>query len=576
MPSKTQVCGGNTAPLDEPKANCIQDDTYKESKRVADDSIARNERTYNEEDGDDQDVGPELPPGDDGDDEEGRFFGGGISKQESQILDYVDDAGEDNAQGKFDNAWLRRTALNFEKQISKNAEMRAKFEDEPQKFIGSEADLDSSIKDLSILPEHPELYTEFVRLNCTASLVGLLAHENTDIAIDAIEIISELTDEDVTATEAQWNELVDSLMDADMVDLLVSNFSRLNEDDESDRNGVYYALGVLENLCSRSTISSIIGQDEKLLKWLLSRIQKKENAVSQNKQYAAEVIAILAQAASDNRQRLVKLGTIDTLLQLVSAYRKQDPDRGSEEEEYMENLFEALVCLVDEAMGKEKFVEAEGVELCLITMKDGKSARPSALRVMDHASSGEGSHIVCSKIVEAGGLKNVFTLFMKTRDQKVTEHILVILSNMLRVLPSDCAERIRTLAKFVEKEYEKIRRLVNLRQEYDLRIKRGEQQFRQEWKANMQPQDDSFEVELMSSRLDSGLFTLQLIDTLLAWLVAEDDGAKRTISALLTNTDNSLASLAATLQGQLNSIDEGDEKNQDVRDMLGTLLELIQ
>ena len=30
---------------------------------------------------------------------------------------------------------MRKLALNFEKRISKNAELRAKFEDEPQKYV---------------------------------------------------------------------------------------------------------------------------------------------------------------------------------------------------------------------------------------------------------------------------------------------------------------------------------------------------------------------------------------------------------------------------------------------------------
>jgi len=78
--------------------------------------------------------------------------------------------------------------------------------------MGSEADLDADIKALSILSEHPNLYDEFAQLGCISSLVSLLSHENTDIAIDAIEIISELTDEDVEAEEAQWDVLVDALV----------------------------------------------------------------------------------------------------------------------------------------------------------------------------------------------------------------------------------------------------------------------------------------------------------------------------------------------------------------------------
>lgn len=78
----------------------------------------------------------------------------------------------------------------------------------------SEADLDSDIKSLSILSEHPELYEEFAKLGSAASLVSLLTHDNTDIAIDAIQIISELTDEDVEAEQEQWDSLVNALVSA--------------------------------------------------------------------------------------------------------------------------------------------------------------------------------------------------------------------------------------------------------------------------------------------------------------------------------------------------------------------------
>jgi hypothetical protein len=76
----------------------------------------------------------------------------------------------------------------------------------------SEADLDSDIKSLSVLSEHPELFEEFSKLGCVASLVSLLSHENTDIAIDAIQTIVELTDEDVQAEQEQWDSLVNAMV----------------------------------------------------------------------------------------------------------------------------------------------------------------------------------------------------------------------------------------------------------------------------------------------------------------------------------------------------------------------------
>ena len=49
-------------------------------------------------------------------------------------------------------------------------------------------------------------------IGCVASLVSLLAHENTDIAIDAIQTLSELTDEDVQAEQEQWDSLVNAMV----------------------------------------------------------------------------------------------------------------------------------------------------------------------------------------------------------------------------------------------------------------------------------------------------------------------------------------------------------------------------
>ncbi|KAG5957359.1 hypothetical protein E4U58_006169 [Claviceps cyperi] len=549
---------------------------------------------------DEQDFGPAMPPGSndqdgiDEDDEEGRFFGGGISKQESQILDFVDEAADQEGAmkipDKIDAAWLRKTILTFEKHITKNAELRAKYENDPQKFISSEADLDADIKGLSILTEHPELYGEFVKLGSVSSLVGLLAHENTDIAIDAMEVVGELTDEDVSAQDDQWDGLVDALLDADLIGLLVSNLSRLDEQDEADRSGVYYALGIVENLCSRAATATRIGQQDALLQWLLQRCQRKENPVSQNKQYAAEILAILAQASSSNCEHLASLDAVDTLLQLAATYRKRDPDKGGEEEEYMQNIFEALTCLTDGPAGKSKFLDAEGIELCLIMLKEGKMSKAPALRLLDHAAAAAAatgdagdataSADICIKIVDAGGLKSIFTLFSKTKDHRLLAHLLSLFSSMLRHLPGPSAERIRTLAKFVEKDYEKTVKLVGLHREYATRVQRAEQDFAasawQEGNTQQESDDDDAEIGLLSRRLDAGLFTLQQIDVTLAWLVAEDVGARRRIKELLGQRDEDLGVLAGILAEQRRGLDGGEADSKDLGDMLGTLIEFLQ
>jgi beta-catenin-like protein 1 len=455
---------------------------------------------------------------------------------------------------KIDTAWLRKLALNFEKKITKNAELRAKFENEPQKFMASEADLDADIKALSILAEHPELYGEFARLGCVGSLVGLLAHENVDIAIDAVEIISELTDEDVEAKQEQWHDLVDAMIEADLLDLLVSNFGRLNEANESDLIGVYHALSVLENLASTVSLAEKIGQDTAVLKWLLERIQKRESPVSQNKQYAAEILAILLQSSAANRRKLCEQNGVDLLLQLLAVYRKRDPVKGTEEEEFVENIFNCLTCVVDEQEGKQKFVEAEGVELCLIMIKEGKMSKSRALRLIDHALGGPSGGEVCERLVEAAGLKIIFGTFMKKVDGQTTEHLLGIFSSLLRLLPANESGRIRTLAKFVEKDYEKLDKLVKLRRDYAARVAVVDNEIRNEQAKLDAEEREEMADEWDSRRLDAGLFCLQTIGVILAWLVAEDDGASNKIQSLLADRDETLAVIKATIQGTLSSL----------------------
>lgn len=418
----------------------------------------------------------------------------------------------------------------------------------PVRFMGSEADLDADIKALSILSEHPELYEEFAKLGCLSSLVSLLSHDNTDIAIDAIEIIDELTDEDVEAEQEQWDALVDAMLEADLLSLLYENISRLNEDIESDRAGIYHVLSVLENLSSRPSITTTLGQKTQFLPWLLSRIRKSEPTVSQNKQYAAEILAIFLQSSSENCTEIISLDGIDTILQLLSPYRKRDPTKGTEEEEYMANLFDCMICLVDPVGGKAKFIEAEGIELCLIMLREGKTSKPGALRLLNHALGGPEGASCCEKLVQAAGLKPTFGLFMKKQDKENTEHLLGILASMLRSLPANEAPRIRLLAKFVEKDYQACDRLVKLRHEYSSKVALIDKEIQQE-RARLDTEESNERAdEWFSRRLDAGLYVLQTVDVILAWLIAEDDGTRRKIQALLDH-DDALKAITATLQG---------------------------
>jgi beta-catenin-like protein 1 len=577
---------------------------WKSVKLNADSDVTRSSHASVAEDDEDE-AGPSLPPEIDeepGDDEEGRFFGGGLDEDAKDAIDYLD--GQDGEEAimdeKYDAAWLRKLSLNFEKKMNKNAALRAKHENDPTKFMASEADLDESIKSFSILTEHTELYEEFADSSSAASLVALLAHDNTDIAIVAIEIISELTDEDVVSEQRQWDALVTSFMEADLLSLLISNFARFNEADETDRSGVYHSLSVIENLLSQPTNTDLIGKDSTLLSWLLERIQKPEKSTTQNKQYASEILSILTQSSTSNRRRVIEANGVELLLTNLAPYRRMDPQKESEEEEYMENLFGCLTSLVDEPEGKVSFLEAEGVELCLLMVRDAKTSKSRALRVIDHAcgyvesiptegakTNGNmslediGNKIVakanlnsaaavCEKFVESRGLKPLFSTFMKTKkhDPETTEHILGIFASLLRSLPGNSDQRFRVLAKFLEKDFEKIVKLVSLRREYASRVAAFDAKLKDQKKGLSKEEQAELDLENIPARLDGGLFSLQRVDAILAWLIAEDDGAKKATIRALAERDESLADLKKTLQAQLDGVLEVEAAEREMLEIL--------
>merc|ERR1712142_1035073 len=117
----------------------------------------------------------------------------------------------------------------------------------------------------------------------------------------------------------------------------------------------------------------------------------------------------------------------------------------------------------------------------------------------------------------------LFPLFMKTPSRgkrsgvSVKEHVVNILASLLKNL---CAEngdvgmKDRLLNKFVENDYEKVDRLVELYCTYFTSDKETEKLLREEareWEGT----EEEVEEEVYLKRLDEGLFTLQQLNYLL-------------------------------------------------------------
>ena len=114
----------------------------------------------------------------------------------------------------MDAGAVKRMLLSFEKKVLKNQEMRIKFPDMPEKFMESELELNDEIQTLHVIATVPEYYPILVETNTVQTLMGLLSHDNSDVAIAVIDLLQEMTDVDtVNESEEEAEKLIEALLE---------------------------------------------------------------------------------------------------------------------------------------------------------------------------------------------------------------------------------------------------------------------------------------------------------------------------------------------------------------------------
>ncbi|GFQ05415.1 beta-catenin-like protein 1 [Phtheirospermum japonicum] len=428
---------------------------------------------------------------------------------------------QQNTIDTLDLKTLKKLALSLERRLNSNTAARLKYPDNPDKFADSEIELHDELQKLKILAGAPELYPDLVSLGTVNSITGLLNHDNTDISIDAVTLLQDLTDADVVEDNDESAQvLVDALIENNAVELLVQNLARLNDSDPDESAAIYNTLSTIENLIEvKPSVSELICEKTKLLKWLQARIKIRE--FDSNKQYASEILAILLQNSVPNQKRFGQMNGVDTLLQAVAMYKSKDPKTG-DEEEMVENLFDCLCCLLMPLENKERFVKSEGVELMIIVMNQKKSCYGSAIRALDFAMTNYPP--ACERFIDVMGLKTAFPAFMgkiplskknkkKLYKEELEERLLSLIASLFGGILRG-SRRERLLSKFVENECEKIDRLMELYMRYSNRVKAEMERLSQLELDDLEIDED----EKYSRKLDSGLYTLQLIAVILGHL----------------------------------------------------------
>ncbi|KAK6308148.1 hypothetical protein J4Q44_G00214190 [Coregonus suidteri] len=435
------------------------------------------------------------------------------SGERKRILEKLmdDDEDADDQEGEpVDESLVKKMILTFEKRSYKNQELRIKFPDTPGRFMETELDLNDIIQEMHVIATMPDLYHLLVELNAP------LLH----IAIAVVDLLQELTDIDTLHESEEGAEvLIDSLLEGQVVALLVQNMERLDEQVKEEADGVYNTLAIIENMAEFRPGLCTEAAQQGLMQWLLKRIKAKI-PFDANKLYCSEILAILLQNNDSTRELLGELDGIDVLLQQLSVFKRHNPAT-AEEQEMMENLFDALCSCLMLAANRDRFLRGEGLQLMNLMLREKKMSRTSALRVLDHGMIGPEGSDNCHKFVDILGLRTIFPLFMKTpkkmrkagaADKEHEEHVCSIIASCLRNLKAQ--QRTRLLSKFTENDCEKVDRLMELHFKYLEAVQVADKRIEGE-KHDMVKRgeilDDVMEDEFYLRRLDAGLFVLQLL-----------------------------------------------------------------
>ena len=436
------------------------------------------------------------------------------------------DQGESFDQVSLDSVGIKRLLLMFEKKVTKNQEQRIKHSEEPEKFLESELELHDSIRDLHILATVPDLYQVVVDVGCVPSLLGLLSHANTDIAVAAVDLLEEITDVDILIESSDGAlALLESILENRVLPLLADNLERLDETVKEESEGIHNTLAIIEHILELMPETSHQVASAGFLAWIVKKLKVKV-VYDANKLYASEILSILLHDNVENRLMFGEMGAIDSILQQLAYFKRHDPST-LEEVELMENLFDCVCCLLLEAGNRDKFLSGEGLQLMNLMLREKKKSRGGALKVLSHALSGDGGKELCLKFVEILGLRTLFPLFMKTpsrgkrsgisaKDHE--EHVVNILASLVRNLSAenvDAGMKGRLLTKFVENDYEKVDRLVELHCNYFASAMETEKILRNEatgWEGSK----EQVEEEMYLKSLEEGLFTLQQLDYIMS------------------------------------------------------------
>lgn len=155
-------------------------------------------------------------------------------------------------------------------------------------------------------------------------------------------------------------------------------------------------------------------------------------------------------------------------------------------------------------------------------------SRIYAVKALNHSMNGNGGTDVCLYFIQALGLKRIFPLFLGQGNKKFAgsykefseaqddEHVISIIANLFKATIDKPEFYARLRAKFLEKECEKVSRLLSFYNLYSIRLGIVEHQL-----AEAPEEDRNSDMDYLT-RLDAGLYTLQMTCLIIGFLFVDN------------------------------------------------------
>lgn len=411
-----------------------------------------------------------------------------------------------------------------------------------------------------------------------------MTHENGDIVADSILVLKELIDTDSSDDQTiDYIELLArTLMENNCIEHVFSALSRLDENIPEEKQAVFNALGFYENLTEILTVETceVVYQKTKFVDWLLKRLLT--NEFDDVKHYASELLSILAQNSEDIQLQIGSLDGINTLLYVLSSYRKTDPP-SMEEEELVENIINVLCVVVVQPDNRPLFFDAEGLELMRILIKSKKYCRKGALKLTNYVLMNDVK--TCIRWLDIGGLGTTFTAFMKRSSKKSKkgfsededdEHIMSMIYSLINSFRDEeyGSYKARVLQKFKENQFEKLERLLELHEKYASKVAHIDNKIALE---NNEDDDEELKDRAYLDRLEAGLFTLQLVDYVLAYISREDESILKQASKLVNLNNIPWVDVMMNLAEYATHLGDNDDSEEVISEKMyiNSLVEFI-